>query len=76
MKIKIKDMNSKQLVEMLWKKARFAVNSYSIELVYETKGMVGMCYDLGKIEWSDASMIDHFLIHDSLNNPDWFHKCK
>ena len=61
-------VNKQELVEALWKRARYAVNSYSKSLIYETLGALHMAVQLGVVSYQDVISIDHYLINDHLNN--------
>lgn len=61
-------VNKQELVEALWKRARYAVNSYSKSLIYETLGALRMAVELKAVSYQDVIDIDQYLIHDHLNN--------
>ena len=45
-----------------------AVNSYSKSLIYETLGALRMAVELKAVNYHDVRDIEHYLIHDHLNN--------
>lgn len=59
------------LVDYIEKSARYAIRSYSRDLVYQVIGMNNMAYWLQAISKEDWSRIDHLLIYDTLNNAEW-----
>lgn len=61
-------VNKQELVEALWKRARYAVNSYSKSLIYETLGALHMAVQLEAVSYQEVCDIEHYLIHDHLNN--------
>ena len=61
-------VNKQELVEALWKRARYAVNSYSKSLIYETLGALKMAVQLKAVSSQEVRDIEQYLIHDHLNN--------
>lgn len=64
-------MNKEEVMERLWKKARFAKNSHDENLVYEVIGEFKMANFLGAVTYNDLRELETFLIRDGLNNPKW-----
>ena len=58
----------------LLKSAKYALNSYSRELVYECLGQMRMAAYLNAITHDEATTLDTMLIRNGLNNPEWFHQ--
>ena len=63
-----KTMTKEEIRARLWKDAKYAVNSFSEHLIYETLGKLKMAVDLEAISYQEVSDIDSYLIHDHLNN--------
>lgn len=66
-------MKEPTIYENLLKSAKYALNSYDRELVYECLGQMRMAAYLNAITHEEARTIDKMLIRDGLNNPEWFH---
>lgn len=64
----MEQVNKQELVEALWKRARYAVNSFSKSLICETLGALRMAVQLKAVNYHDVRDIEHYLIHDHLNN--------
>lgn len=67
-------MTKEQIVQSLWKDARYAVNSLSLNLIYKTLGEIEMAVNIGAVNYKAVSDIQSFLIKDTLNNPKIMHK--
>ena len=67
-------MEKQAIVTRLWKDARYAVNSLSRPLIYKTLGELSMAVDLKAVSYEDVKGLYRYLIHDTLNNPEYLHK--
>lgn len=67
-------MEKKAIITRLWKDARYAVNSLSRPLIYKTLGALNMAVNLKAVSYEDVQEIYHYLIRDTLNNPEYLHK--
>lgn len=56
------------LFEQLKKKAQYALNSLSRDLVYETYGMAKMAVELKTITYDEFMVLNTMLVRDGLNN--------
>ena len=63
-----KTMTKEEIRARLWKDAKYAVNSFSEHLIYETLGELRMAVDLKAVSYQEVSDIDSYLIQDHLNN--------
>ena len=66
-------MEKQAIVTLLWKDARYAVNSLSRPLIYRTLGALNMAVNLKAVSYEDVQEIDQYLIRDTLNNPVYLH---
>lgn len=69
-------MTEEQIVQRLWKDARYAVNSLSLNLIYKTLGEIEMASDIGAVRYKALGNIHRYLVKDTLNNPEILHKLK
>lgn len=69
-------MTEEQIVQRLWKDARYAVNSLSLNLIYKTLGEIEMAVNTGAVRYEALGNIHRYLINDTLNNPKILHKLK
>ena len=67
-------MEKQEIIKRLWKDARYAVNSLSRPLIYKTLGALNMAVNLKAVSYEDVQEIYHYLIRDTLNNPEYLHK--
>ena len=67
-------MEKQEIIKRLWKDARYAVNSLSRPLIYKTLGELSMAVNLKAVSYEDVQEIYHYLIRDTLNNPEYLHK--
>ncbi len=64
-------MDKQALIAEAWRKARYAHDSYSMNLIYEAHGYIkGLC-DSGIVTFHEVADIDSFICRDSLNNGKW-----
>lgn len=56
------------LFEELKRKAQYALNSLSRDLVYETYGMAKMAVNLNAITYDEFMVLNTMLVRDGLNN--------
>jgi hypothetical protein len=67
-------MKEPTIYDNLLKSAKYALNSYDRELVYECLGQMRMAAYLNAITHDEATTLDTMLIRNGLNNPEWFHQ--
>ena len=67
-------MTEEQIVQRLWKDARYAVNSLSLNLIYKTLGKIEMAVDTGAVRYEAVDNIHRYLVKDTLNNSEILHK--
>lgn len=67
------DINSRKaiLIAEAWRKAKYAHNSYSMNLIYEAHGFVKGLVDSGLISYREVADIDSYIIRDTINNSEW-----
>lgn len=60
--------NDEKMVEYLLRNATYAINSKSLNLVYQVYGEASMAYRLKALTWDEFSKLNTLLIRDTLNN--------
>lgn len=67
---KIKEDNyESDILEKLHREARYALNSHSLNLTYQTYGKAEMAYKLKAITWDEFSELNTILVRNGINNP-------
>lgn len=64
------------IFEQLKTEARYALMSFSRDLVYETYGKAKMAHQLQALTWDQFMVLNTALIYHGLNNADWIQKRK
>ncbi len=64
-------MDKQALIAEAWRMARFAHNSFSMNLIYEAHGFVKGIVDSGIVTYHEVADIDSFICRDSINNGKW-----
>ncbi len=57
------------ILEELHREARYALNSHSLNLTYQTYGKAEMAYKLKAITWDEFSELNTILVRNGMNNP-------
>lgn len=57
------------ILEKLHREARYALNSHSLNLTYQTYGKAEMAYKLKAITWDEFSELNTILVRNGINNP-------
>lgn len=57
------------ILEKLHREARYALNSPSLNLTYQTYGKAEMAYKLKAITWDEFSELNTILVRNGINNP-------
>lgn len=57
------------IYEALINRARYALNSRSLNLVYETYGAAKMAGDMGAISKEQMAELNRMLVREGMNNP-------
>lgn len=57
------------ILEKLHREARYALNSHSLNLTYQTYGKAEMAYQLKAITWDEFSELNTILVRNGMNNP-------
>lgn len=64
-------MDKQALIQKAWEKARYAHNSYSMNLMYEAHGYVKGLVDSGIVTYHEISDVDSYICRDNINNGEW-----
>ena len=57
------------ILEKLHREERYALNSHSLNLTYQTYGKDEMAYKLKAITWDEFSELNTILVRNGINNP-------
>lgn len=62
------------IFEQLKTEARYALVSFSRDLVYEVYGKAKMAHQLQALTWDQFTALNNALIYHGINNSDWIQK--
>ena len=67
-------MDKQAIIAEAWRKAKYARNSYDMNLMYEAHGYIkGIC-DSGIVTFHEVAEIDTYIVRDSINNAEWLNE--
>lgn len=64
------------VMRKLWKDARYAADSYSLELMYQTYGEYNMALALGMITYEESKELHDYIVVHHFNNGEWRRDCE
>lgn len=64
-------VDKQAIIAEAWRKAKYAYNSYDMNLMYEAHGYVKGIVDSGLVTYHEVSDIDSFICRDCINNGEW-----
>lgn len=66
----------KEIVQKLWKDARYAANSLSVTLMYQTYGELEMAIETGIVKYDEVHEIHRYIIAEHINDGKWRRMCE
>lgn len=70
------DHAEEMILDKIWKDARYAADSYSVELMYQTYGELLMARFLGNIVYNNSREVHDYIIRQHINNGQWRRACE
>ena len=67
---------SKKAMCLIRKHARYAADSYSLELMYQTYGEYNMALTLGVFSYEESRDLHDYIIRQHINNGKWRRECE
>lgn len=71
-----KKIEMASIQKKLWKDAKYAAASYSVELMCQTYGELQMARMLGAVDFESTRDLNGYIIRDHLNNGPWRNECE